>query len=86
MLVWYYRALERYPSNGKLLKVYGRFLEYVHNDPWKASRYYSDAMKIGTEESLLSLASASAEGEVMSTFQGAKANPELGVIDEKVGF
>jgi hypothetical protein len=27
-------VLERYPTNGKLLKVYGRFLEFVRNDPW----------------------------------------------------
>lgn len=24
----------RYPTNGKLLRIYGRFLEYVRNDPW----------------------------------------------------
>jgi Tfp pilus assembly protein PilF len=30
----YRRVLERYPTNGNLLKVYGRFLEYVRNDPW----------------------------------------------------
>jgi len=24
----------RHPSNGKLLKVYARFLEFVQNDPW----------------------------------------------------
>lgn len=29
-----FRVLERYPTNGKLLKIYGRFLEYVRNDPW----------------------------------------------------
>lgn len=35
------RVMERYPNNGKLLKVYGRFLEYVRNDPWSASKYYA---------------------------------------------
>lgn len=49
------RVLERYPSNGRLLKVYGRFLEYVRNDPWTASRYYDEAKKLGTTESLLSM-------------------------------
>ena len=30
--------MDRFPANGKLLKIYGRFLEYVRNDPWNASR------------------------------------------------
>jgi hypothetical protein len=34
----YRRVLERYPTNGKLLKVYGRFLEFVRNDPWGERR------------------------------------------------
>lgn len=33
------RVMDRFPANGKLLKIYGRFLEYVRNDPWNASRY-----------------------------------------------
>lgn len=33
-----FRVLERYPNNGRLLKVYGRFLEYCKNDPWCAGR------------------------------------------------
>lgn len=32
--------LERYPSNGRLLKIYGRFLEFVRNDPWSAAKFY----------------------------------------------
>ena len=28
------RVLERYPTNGRLLKIYGRFLEFCKNDPW----------------------------------------------------
>ena len=47
--------MELYPRNGKLLKVYGRYLEYVRNDPWTAGKYYSEALKLGTSESLLSL-------------------------------
>lgn len=30
----YRKVLERYPGNGRLLKIYGRFLEYCKNDPW----------------------------------------------------
>ena len=50
------RALERYPSNGRLLKAYGRFEEYVVNDPWTASKYYQMAVKEGLTESMLALA------------------------------
>lgn len=32
----YRKVLERYPTNGRLLKIYGRFLEYCKNDPWCA--------------------------------------------------
>lgn len=32
------RVMDRFPANGKLLKIYGRFLEYVRNDPWNASK------------------------------------------------
>jgi hypothetical protein len=54
------RVLERYPNNGKLLKVYGRFLEFVRNDPWTANRYYVEALKAGTKENLLELAQGQA--------------------------
>ncbi|WIA34679.1 hypothetical protein OEZ86_012993 [Tetradesmus obliquus] len=37
----YRRVLERYPSNGKVLKVYGRFLEFVRNEPGTAAKYYT---------------------------------------------
>jgi len=33
-------VLERYPNNGRLLKIYGRFLEWVRNEPSKAQKYY----------------------------------------------
>jgi hypothetical protein len=58
------RVLERYPNNGKLLKVYGRFLEFVRNDPWTANRYYVEALKAGTKENLLELAQGQA-GNIM---------------------
>lgn len=32
--------LERYPANGRLLKIYGRFLEWVQNEPSRAQKYY----------------------------------------------
>ncbi|GBF92718.1 hypothetical protein Rsub_05087, partial [Raphidocelis subcapitata] len=51
----YRKVLERYPTNGRLLKIYGRFLEYCKNDPWTANRYYMEAMKQGTGESLMAL-------------------------------
>jgi hypothetical protein len=46
----YHRVLERYPSNGRLLKIFGRFLEYVKvglcwaalplsGGPWVAACY-----------------------------------------------
>ncbi|GBF95600.1 hypothetical protein Rsub_08582 [Raphidocelis subcapitata] len=51
----YRRVLERYPSNGRLLRAYGRFLEWVRNDPGHAQRYYEEATKVGLQDSLLDL-------------------------------
>lgn len=31
-------ALERYPKSVKLLRIYGKFLEDVRNDPWLAGK------------------------------------------------
>lgn len=56
-------------------QVYGRFLEYVRNEPGAAGRYYEAAMKAGTSESLLALTTA--EG-------GAARLSAAGQIDEKV--
>jgi hypothetical protein len=39
-----------------LLKAYGRFEEYVVNDPWTANKFYQMACKEGLTESMLSLA------------------------------
>ena len=33
-------VLARYPTNVKLLRSYGRFLEGVVNDPWRAAKYF----------------------------------------------
>lgn len=49
------RVLERYPGNGKLLKIYGRFLEYVRDDPSTAAKYYEEAVKLGVADSLLGI-------------------------------
>eukprot|EP00775_Hariotina_reticulata_P013181 gene13181-13312_t len=43
----YKRVLERYPSNGKLLKIWGRFQEWVLHDPARAARTYTEAAKRG---------------------------------------
>lgn len=48
-------VLERYPTNGKLLKVWGRYLEFVRNDPGTAARYYEEAVRQGTAESMLAM-------------------------------
>jgi Tfp pilus assembly protein PilF len=48
-------VLERHPSNGKVLNVYGRFLEFVRNEPGTAAKYYSEALKHGTSESMLAM-------------------------------
>jgi hypothetical protein len=67
--------MELYPRNGKLLKVYGRYLEYVRNDPWTAGKFYSEALKLGTSESLLGLL-----GDRETTL----LNQNLEQVDEKM--
>jgi hypothetical protein len=70
------RTLERYPGNGKVMKVYARFLEFVRNEPGAAARFYDAAVKAGTSESLVSL-TAGEEGATQLTCVA-------GTIDEKV--
>jgi PAS domain-containing protein len=67
-------VLERYPSNGKVLKVYGRFLECVRNEPGTAAKYYNEALKHGTSESMLGMT-----GQVNSEALAAA----VGAINEK---
>lgn len=43
----YRRVVERYPTNGKLLKCYGTFLEDVKNDFKGATRVYAESMRHG---------------------------------------
>lgn len=75
----YRKVLERYPTNGRLLKIYGRFLEYCKNDPWTANRYYMEATKQGTGESLMALI-GSGSGAKDSADSALQA---LGAIDER---
>ncbi|KAI8467685.1 MAG: hypothetical protein J3K34DRAFT_523567 [Monoraphidium minutum] len=74
----YRRVLDRYPANGRLLKIYGRFLEWVRNEPSVAQKYYVEAMKQGMGESLLGLIG----GTGSSDQEGALKT--LGTVDEKV--
>jgi PAS domain-containing protein len=67
-------VLERYPSNGKVLKVYGRFLEFVRNEPGTAAKYYSEALKHGTSESMLAMTGEANIKELTAA---------VGVINEK---
>lgn len=69
------RVLERYPANGRLLKIYGRFLEYIRHDPWTASKFYAEALKQGTSESLINLARGQG---------GDGALAQAGSVNEKV--
>ena len=69
------RVMELYPKNGKLLKVYGRYLEFVRNDPWTAGKYYAEALKLGTSESLLNL---------LGDKETSLLNHNLEQVDEKV--
>jgi len=47
--------MERYSQNGKLMRVYGKFMEEVMNDPWTAQSYYTEAMRVGLGDSILKL-------------------------------
>lgn len=68
------RAMDRYPASGRLLRAYGRFLEWVRNDPSTAQRCYLEALRKGTTESLLGLAGNGADGEAAQlTIQGVGA-------------
>ncbi|GLC59118.1 hypothetical protein PLESTB_001450200 [Pleodorina starrii] len=51
----YKRVLERYPTNGKLLRCYGKFLEGVRHDQVAAARAYAGANRVGASNALLNL-------------------------------
>ncbi|PNW74156.1 hypothetical protein CHLRE_13g587550v5 [Chlamydomonas reinhardtii] len=51
----YKRVLERYPTNGKLLRCYGKFLEDVKHDPIAAARAYNEASRNGGGDAIMNL-------------------------------
>jgi hypothetical protein len=46
-------------QNGKMLKVWGRFQEWVLHDPSRAARSYAEAIKRGISDNMLNLTSTS---------------------------
>ncbi|GIM12312.1 hypothetical protein Vretimale_15676, partial [Volvox reticuliferus] len=66
----YKRVLERYPTNGKLLRCYGKFLEDVRHDPAAAARAYAEANRNGGAGALLSL-------DLTSLQMGSGERPEV---------
>ncbi|KAG2443203.1 hypothetical protein HYH02_009280 [Chlamydomonas schloesseri] len=65
----YKRVLERYPTNGKLLRCYGKFLEDVKHDPIAATRAYNEASRNGGGDAIMNLD--------LSAVQGAANKPEF---------
>ncbi|GLC41265.1 hypothetical protein PLESTM_001177800 [Pleodorina starrii] len=39
-------VLENYGHNPKLVRLYGKFLQTIKNDPWRASEYFSEADRL----------------------------------------
>ncbi|KAG2443224.1 hypothetical protein HYH02_009297 [Chlamydomonas schloesseri] len=58
----YKRVLERYPTNGKLLRVYGKFLEDVKHDPIAATRAYNEASRNGGGDAIMNLDLSAVQG------------------------
>ncbi|EFJ43613.1 hypothetical protein VOLCADRAFT_96265 [Volvox carteri f. nagariensis] len=46
----YHLVLETYGSNYRLVRLYGKFLETVKNDPWGALEYYTEADRLEQEK------------------------------------
>ncbi|KAG2446966.1 hypothetical protein HYH02_008120 [Chlamydomonas schloesseri] len=65
----YKRVMERYPNNGKLLRVYGKFLEDVKHDAPAAQRVYAEAARNGGGDAIMSLD--------LSAIQGSSSKPEF---------
>ncbi|KAG2497251.1 hypothetical protein HYH03_004835 [Edaphochlamys debaryana] len=65
----YKKVLERYPTNGKLLRCYGRFLEDVKHDPIAATRAYNEASRNGGGDAIMNLD--------LTGVQGAAEKPEM---------
>ncbi len=72
--------MERYPNSGRLVKIYGRFLEFVCNDPWAAARQYQEAMRLGLTDNILGMASGGANDDDAAT---GRLTALAGAIDEK---
>ena len=54
--------LERYPTNGKLLRVYGKFLEDVKHDPVAATRAFAEASRNGGGDAIMNLDLSAVQG------------------------
>ncbi|KAG2432252.1 hypothetical protein HXX76_009170 [Chlamydomonas incerta] len=65
----YKRVIERYPANGKLLRVYGKFLEDVKHDVPAAQRVYTEAARNGGGDAIMSLD--------LSAIQSSASKPEF---------
>ncbi len=39
-------VLETYGKNPRLVRLYGKFLETVKNDPWGAAEYFAEADRL----------------------------------------
>ncbi|PNW76743.1 hypothetical protein CHLRE_11g469500v5 [Chlamydomonas reinhardtii] len=65
----YKRVIERYPNNGKLLRVYGKFLEDVKHDAPAAQRVYAEAARNGGGDAIMSLD--------LSAIQSSTSKPEF---------
>lgn len=39
-------VLEMYGNSPKLVRLYGKFLETIKNDPWGAAEYYAEAERL----------------------------------------
>ncbi|GLI70439.1 hypothetical protein VaNZ11_015349 [Volvox africanus] len=76
----YKKVLERYPTNGKLLRCYGKFLEDVQHDAQAAARVYIEAARCGGADAIMSLD--------LSSVQQASHKPEfltsLSLLDDAV--
>ncbi|GAX73357.1 hypothetical protein CEUSTIGMA_g810.t1 [Chlamydomonas eustigma] len=46
----YRQLLQRSPDNWRLLQMYAVFLEMIRNDPWNASKVYTEAERLQTAE------------------------------------
>lgn len=75
-------VLDRYPTNGRLLRAYGRYLEWVAHRPGPAQRCYGEALRAGLRESLAELIADGGAGTVVAA--GAdEGRSAIGTLDER---